>query len=131
MADPLRGVHRADSGAIEERRRMRVGIVDRPDEPGMNHFTFERWLVEEGQYGGRYGFKFTDHDLRDIVFVLEQRTAMSKRCQEESGEHTCGLWPFHVDLLDTIPHLCRACTYTWPDKPEAADPDEHEVIIVA
>lgn len=56
----------------------------------------------------------SEHDLRDIEFVLAQRRAMSRRCTSVSGEHTCGLDPGH-----TVPvaHLCRACTRTWADAP--------------
>jgi len=51
---------------------------------------------------------FTEHDLRDIEFTLAQRRAMSRRCPEISGGHTCGNAPDHRGN-----HLCRACTETW------------------
>lgn len=54
----------------------------------------------------------TDHDLDDIAFVLAQRKAMSRRCPQATGEHTCSLDPRHDG-----DHLCRACTRTWKAVP--------------
>lgn len=50
----------------------------------------------------------TEHDLRDLEFVLAQRRAMARRCEDEHGEHTCSLAPGHGGT-----HLCRACTEQW------------------
>jgi hypothetical protein len=71
--------------------------------------------------GIRYS-SFSEHDLRDIVFVLEQRRAMSKRCTATSGEHTCSLWPGHSDTFRTSvsQHLCRGCSFKWEGEREDA-----------
>jgi len=50
----------------------------------------------------------SEHDLRDLVFVLEKRRAMAKTCPEKNGEHTCSAAPGHGGK-----HLCRACTFGW------------------
>lgn len=57
----------------------------------------------------------SEHDLRDIEFVLAQRRAMSRRCTAARGEHTCALASGHGDDPG---HLCRACTEIWQDEPE-------------
>ena len=51
---------------------------------------------------------FSEHDLRDLEFTLAQRRAMSRRCPETHGEHTCGNAPGHRQA-----HLCRACPLKW------------------
>lgn len=60
----------------------------------------------------------TEHDLRDIEFVLAQRRAMGKTCTAEDGEHACGSAPDDNHLR----HLCRACTREWP-RPGRLDSD--------
>jgi hypothetical protein len=61
----------------------------------------------------------TGHDLDDLLAVLEQRKAATRRCAAENGEHTCGSWPGHDDLRVhghpslVYPHECRACPETW------------------
>ncbi len=52
----------------------------------------------------------SEHDLRDLEFVLAQRRAMSRRCDAGQGEHTCSTAPQHGGAW----HLCRACTHQWP-----------------
>jgi hypothetical protein len=56
-----------------------------------------------------YRIGLTEHGLYDIEFALAQRRAMSRRCPEKDGEHTCGLPPGHGGAW----HLCRACNRTW------------------
>lgn len=53
----------------------------------------------------------SEHDLRDLVFVLEQRRAMGKTCPEKNGEHTCSMAPGHGPDPG---HVCRACDLIWP-----------------
>lgn len=55
-------------------------------------------------------FGLSEHDLNDLEFALAQRKAMSSRCGEEHGEHTCGIMPDHTHF---IAHICRACTVEW------------------
>jgi hypothetical protein len=56
----------------------------------------------------------TEHDLRDLEFALAQRRAVSRRCPETDGEHTCGNSPGHpVSEQYDLKHLCRACTHRW------------------
>jgi hypothetical protein len=64
----------------------------------------------------------TEHDLHDIEFALAQRRAMSKRCDAETGEHTCGNAPDDGHLR----HLCRACTHEWP-REQPGQPEEQEM----
>jgi hypothetical protein len=67
----------------------------------------------------------TEHDLRDIEFALAQRRAMSTRCPETDGEHTCGNSPGHlVSEKHGIRHQCRACTYRWPRSGRPEDPGQ-------
>jgi hypothetical protein len=58
--------------------------------------------------GSRYRVRATEHGLRDIEFALAQRRAMSRRCTETQGEHTCALPPGHGTR-----HECRACDRKW------------------
>lgn len=57
----------------------------------------------------QYLLGLSGHDVSDLEFALAQRKAMSRRCTQAHGEHTCGLDPDHGQQ-----HLCRACTETWP-----------------
>jgi hypothetical protein len=68
---------------------------------------------------GRRVGSFTEHDLRDIEFALAARRAMSKRCDAETGEHTCALAPAHRDSAVAL-HQCRACMHNWPGTPPVA-----------
>jgi hypothetical protein len=53
-----------------------------------------------------------EHDLRDLEFVLAQRRAMSSRCPETDGRHTCSLRPGHGES-----HQCRGCEARWRHVP--------------
>lgn len=64
--------------------------------------------LELAEDGALYRVMATEHGLRDIEFVLAQRRAMTSRCDEEDGEHTCGLDTGHASG-----HLCRGCTRSW------------------
>lgn len=61
---------------------------------------------------------FTEHDLRDLEFALAQRRAMTARCGQEHGEHTCALRIAHNDAKIVV-HMCRGCDVLW-------DPDGQE-----
>lgn len=65
----------------------------------------------------QYLIGLDEHDLRDLEFVLAQRRAMSRRCPDEHGEHTCSLAPGHIPDAG---HICRACDFSWPVQ-EASD----------
>lgn len=65
----------------------------------------------------------TEHDLRDLEFVLAQRRAMSRRCPETDGEHTCSVFPGHpVSSQYKIGHPCRGCEYRWFHSGRPEDP---------
>jgi hypothetical protein len=57
-----------------------------------------------------YRIGLTEHGLYDIEFALAQRRAMSRRCPQVKGEHTCALAPGHGTR-----HECRACQERWTD----------------
>lgn len=50
----------------------------------------------------------SEHDLRDLEFVLARRRAMAKACPGKNGEHTCALTPGHG-----TGHECRGCDARW------------------
>jgi hypothetical protein len=55
------------------------------------------------------GTSLTQHDLDDLLAVLEQRKAAGKYCDAETAEHTCVMPPGH----HILPHTCRACPEIW------------------
>lgn len=66
--------------------------------------------LELREHPAIYRIGLTEHGLRDIEFALAQRRAVTRRCTETRGEHSCALAPGHGGAQ----HLCRACTVWWP-----------------
>jgi hypothetical protein len=57
----------------------------------------------------QYLLGLSEHDVNDLGFALAQRKAMSRRCPETEGEHTCALAPDHGKAA----HQCRGCDHAW------------------
>lgn len=87
---------------------IRGSIVDGEYDLVLRRPWHKTWVVSS----------LSDHDLRDLEFVLAQRRAMARRCTAEHGEHTCSLAPGHIPDAG---HVCRGCDFSWPVIQEAAD----------
>jgi hypothetical protein len=61
----------------------------------------------------QYLLGLSGHDVNDLEFALAQRKAMSRRCPETDGEHTCALAPDHDKAAATAAHQCRGCDRAW------------------
>jgi hypothetical protein len=87
-----------------------------PREPYENGYTY----IEIREPPALYRITLSEHGWRDLEFVLAQRRAMSRRCGDTEGEHTCALYLGHVDT-----HVCRGCNRTWQDVTGLPDGARH------
>ena len=93
--------------------RVQVDTRDVPCPDGtvvpVHDITVWHWPYDRNI--SQYLLGMTEHNIRDLEFVLAQRRAMSKRCTVTHREHTCGLDVAHGTATQ---HSCRACDAEWP-----------------
>jgi hypothetical protein len=83
---------------------MKITLAPAPGPDGLRRVA---WGTEPGP--GWFTWDATEHELGDLLAVLEQDKAMGRYCDAEDGEHTCTMPPGHSILA----HVCRACPREW------------------